>query len=364
MNVFKDFESRIRQAVLALDVVKEKGGDVSFERLTVEPPRDPAHGDISTNAAMVLAKPLGMNPRALADMIAAGFAGDEDVAETSVAGPGFLNFRLTPAFWRRLAVAIIREGTGFGRSNLGEGRKVNVEYVSANPTGPMHVGHCRGAVVGDALANLMAFAGYDVTKEYYINDAGSQIDVLAQSVYLRYREALGEEIGDIPPGLYPGDYLVPVGQALANEFGTALRAMPEAERMPLIKDRTIDAMMDMIRDDLKALNVEHDVFYSERSLHAEGERAIRNAINDLTFKGHVYKGKLPPPKGQSPEDWEDREQTLFRSTEVGDDIDRPLIKSDGSYTYFAADVAYFRDKFERGFSEMIYVLGADRGGYV
>jgi arginyl-tRNA synthetase len=228
----------------------------------------------------------------------------------------------------------------------------------------MHVGHCRGAVVGDALANLMGFAGYQVTKEYYINDAGSQIDVLAKSVYLRYREALGEEIGEIPAGLYPGDYLVPVGQSLADEFGTSLRAMPEAERMALIKDRTIDAMMDMIRSDLKALNVEHDVFFSERSLHADSERAIRNAINDLTFKGHVYKGKLPPPKGQSPEDWEDREQTLFRSTEVGDDIDRPLIKSDGSYTYFAADVAYFRDKFERGFTEMIYVLGADHGGYI
>jgi arginyl-tRNA synthetase len=364
MNVFKDFENRIKQAVEALEVVRDKGGEVSFERLTVEPPRDPAHGDISTNAAMVLAKPLGMNPRALADMIAAQFAGDADVSETTVAGPGFLNFRLTAAFWRRLAATIIREGADYGRSTLGADRKVNVEYVSANPTGPMHVGHCRGAVVGDALANLMGFAGYQVTKEYYINDAGSQIDVLAKSVYLRYREALGEEIGEIPAGLYPGDYLVPVGQKLAAEFGSSLRTMPEADRMALIKDRTIDAMMDMIRSDLKALNVEHDVFFSERSLHADGERAIRNAINDLTFKGHVYKGKLPPPKGQSPEDWEDREQTLFRSTEVGDDIDRPLIKSDGSYTYFAADVAYFRDKFERGFTEMIYVLGADHGGYI
>ena len=364
MNVFKDFESRIKQAVEALDVVRDKGGEVSFERLTVEPPRDPAHGDISTNAAMVLAKPLGMNPRALADMIAAQFADDADVSETTVAGPGFLNFRLTAAFWRRLASTIIREGADYGRSTLGANRKVNVEYVSANPTGPMHVGHCRGAVVGDALANLMGFAGYQVTKEYYINDAGSQIDVLAKSVYLRYREALGEDIGEIPAGLYPGDYLVPVGQKLADEFGSSLRTMPEADRMALIKDRTIDAMMDMIRSDLKALNVEHDVFFSERSLHADGERAIRNAINDLTFKGHVYKGKLPPPKGQSPEDWEDREQTLFRSTEVGDDIDRPLIKSDGSYTYFAADVAYFRDKFERGFTEMIYVLGADHGGYI
>ncbi|MEM5472668.1 arginine--tRNA ligase [Hoeflea sp. AS60] len=364
MNVFKDFENRIKLAVQTLDAVKEKDGEVSFDRLTVEPPRDPAHGDISTNAAMVLAKPLGMNPRALAEMIAAQFDGDADVSETSVAGPGFLNFRLTATFWQRLASTVIREGVDYGRSNVGADRKVNVEYVSANPTGPMHVGHCRGAVVGDALANLMGFAGYDVTKEYYINDAGSQIDVLSKSVYLRYREALGEDIGEIPAGLYPGDYLVPVGQALASEFGTSIRAMSEAERMSLIKDRTIDAMMDMIRADLKALNVEHDVFYSERSLHADGERAIRNAINDLTFKGHVYKGKLPPPKGQTAEDWEDREQTLFRSTEVGDDMDRPLIKSDGSYTYFAADVAYFRDKFERGFKEMIYVLGADHGGYI
>ncbi|MDZ7600729.1 MAG: arginine--tRNA ligase [Hoeflea sp.] len=364
MNVFKDFETRIKQAIEALDIVKDQGDAVSFERLTVEPPRDPAHGDISTNAAMVLAKPLGMNPRALAELIAARFKDDPDVAETSVAGPGFLNFRLTAPFWQRLIAVIARDGVDYGRSTVGAGHKVNVEYVSANPTGPMHVGHCRGAVVGDALANLMGFAGYDVTKEYYINDAGSQIDVLSKSAYLRYREALGEEIGEIPAGLYPGDYLVPVGQELARDYGASLRVMPEEERMALIRDRTIDAMMAMIREDLKALNVEHDVFFSERSLHADGERAIRNAINDLTFKGHVYKGKLPPPKGQTAEDWEDREQTLFRSTEVGDDMDRPLIKSDGSYTYFAADVAYFRDKFERGFTEMIYVLGADHGGYI
>ncbi|WP_417424124.1 arginine--tRNA ligase [Hoeflea sp.] len=364
MNVFKDFEQRIKQAVEALDVVKEKGVALDFSRLAVEPPRDPAHGDISTNAAMVLAKPLGMNPRVLAEMIAARFADDGDVAETAVAGPGFLNFRLTARFWQGLVVTVLGDGVDFGRSNLGAGTKVNVEYVSANPTGPMHVGHCRGAVVGDALANLMSFAGYDVTKEYYINDAGSQIDVLAKSVYLRYREALGETIGEIPAGLYPGDYLVPVGQALADEFGASLTKMPEDELMALIRPRTIDAMMAMIRADLKALNVEHDVFFSERSLHANGAEKIRRAINDLTFKGHVYKGKLPPPKGQLPEEWEDREQTLFRSTDVGDDIDRPLIKSDGSYTYFAADVAYFRDKFERGFKEMIYVLGADHGGYI
>lgn len=364
MNVFKDFENRIKQAVQAIDIAKEKAGELNFDRLAVEPPRDAAHGDISTNAAMVLAKPLGTNPRVLAEQIAEKFADDPDVAETAVAGPGFLNFRLTPGFWRRLLTTVITQGEAYGRSELGAGRKVNVEYVSANPTGPMHVGHCRGAVVGDALANLMEFAGFAVTKEYYVNDAGSQIDVLANSAYLRYREALGEDIGEIPAGLYPGEYLVPVGQALAEEFGNTLKQMAAEERMALIRPRTIDAMMAMIRADLKALNVEHDVFFSERSLHADGARMIRQAINDLTFKGHVYKGKLPPPKGQVPEEWEDREQTLFRSTDVGDDIDRPLIKSDGSYTYFAADVAYFRDKFERGFSEMIYVLGADHGGYI
>jgi len=281
-----------------------------------------------------------------------------------VAGPGFINIRLSVAYWQRLLAVMIRQGTDFGRSTVGAGHKVNVEYVSANPTGPMHVGHCRGAVVGDTLANLLGFAGYEVTKEYYINDAGAQIEVLARSAFLRYREALGQDIGEIPAGLYPGDYLVPVGKALADEFGTKLLTMPEEEMLEIVKDKAIDAMMVMIRDDLATLNVHHDVFFSERTLHAGNGGRILSAINDLTFKGHVYKGKLPPPKGQLPEDWEDREQTLFRSTEVGDDIDRPLMKSDGSFTYFAADVAYFKDKFDRGFSEMIYVLGADHGGYV
>ncbi|MDO1585097.1 arginine--tRNA ligase [Rhizobium oryzicola] len=364
MNLFADFEQRIKSALLTLDLVKEKGEGVDFSRLVVEPPRDQSHGDVATNAAMVLSKPLGTNPRALADLIAERLKQDPDVVEVTVAGPGFINIRLSKAYWQRLLAVIIKSGVDFGRSSTGAGKKVNVEYVSANPTGPMHVGHCRGAVVGDALANLMGFAGYEVVKEYYINDAGSQIDVLARSVFMRYREALGEEIGEIPPGLYPGDYLVPVGQALAQEYGTRLHNMPPEEWMPIVKDRAIDAMMAMIRSDLAALNVHHDVFYSERTLHADGAARIRQAINDLTFKGHVYRGTLPPPKGQLPEDWEDREQTLFRSTEVGDDIDRPLIKSDGSYTYFAADVAYFKDKFDRGFSEMIYVLGADHGGYV
>ncbi|MGO7161685.1 arginine--tRNA ligase [Rhizobium johnstonii] len=364
MNLFTDFEARIKTALEQIDLVREKRSELDFGRITVEPPRDASHGDVATNAAMVLAKPLGTNPRALADVIIAKLKEDADVADVSVAGPGFINIRLAVGYWQRLLASMIGAGTDYGRSTLGEGKKVNVEYVSANPTGPMHVGHCRGAVVGDALANLLAFAGYGVEKEYYINDAGSQIDVLARSVFLRYREALGEKIGEIPSGLYPGDYLVPVGQSLAAYYGVRLHNMPEDQWMPIVKDRTIDAMMVMIREDLAALNVHHDVFFSERTLHANGAAAIRTAINDLTFKGYVYKGTLPPPKGQLPEDWEDREQTLFRSTEVGDDIDRPLIKSDGSYTYFAADVAYFKNKFDRGFDEMIYVLGADHGGYV
>ncbi|PDT29922.1 arginine--tRNA ligase [Rhizobium sp. L9] len=364
MNLFTDFEARIKTALEQIDLVREKRSELDFGRITVEPPRDVSHGDVATNAAMVLAKPLGTNPRALADVLIAKLKEDADVADVSVAGPGFINIRLAVGYWQRLLASVIGAGTDYGRSTLGQGRKVNVEYVSANPTGPMHVGHCRGAVVGDALANLLAFAGYGVEKEYYINDAGSQIDVLARSVFLRYREALGERIGEIPSGLYPGDYLVPVGQSLAADYGVRLHSMPEEEWMPIVKDRTIDAMMAMIREDLAALNVHHDTFFSERALHANGAAAIRTAINDLTFKGYVYKGTLPPPKGQVAEDWEDREQTLFRSTEVGDDMDRPLIKSDGSYTYFAADLAYFKNKFDRGFEEMIYVLGADHGGYV
>ena len=364
MNLFADFENRIKNALEELDIIKEKRSEVDFGRVAVEPPRDQSHGDVATNAAMVLAKPLGTNPRALADIIAVALRDDPDISEVSVAGPGFINIRLSTGYWQRLLESMIEQGTSYGRSTVGASKKANVEYVSANPTGPMHVGHCRGAVVGDALANLMAFAGYDVTKEYYINDAGSQIDVLARSVFLRYREALGETIGEIPSGLYPGDYLVPVGQALAEEYGPRLHNMSEEDWLPIVKDKAIDAMMTMIREDLDALNVHHDIFFSERALHAGGAQRIRAAINDLTFKGHVYRGTLPPPKGQLPEDWEDREQTLFRSTEVGDDIDRPLIKSDGSYTYFAADVAYFKDKFDRGYDEMIYVLGADHGGYV
>jgi arginyl-tRNA synthetase len=363
MNLFKDFEGRIKNGLQTLEDIAAAEG-LPLDRIAVEPPRDASHGDVATNAALVLAKPLGLNPRALAERIVPVLEADPDIAAVSVAGPGFINMKLSPVYWQKLLAHVLKQGTDFGRSDIGTGKSVNVEYVSANPTGPMHVGHCRGAVVGDTLANLLGFAGYQVTKEYYINDAGAQIQVLARSAYLRYREALGETIGEIPSGLYPGDYLVPVGEALKAEFGDDLKHMPEEEWLPLVSDRAIDAMMVMIRADLAQLNVVHDVFYSERSLHAGSGGAILSAINDLTFKGHVYKGTLPPPKGQLPEDWEDREQTLFRSTAVGDDIDRPLVKSDGTFTYFAADVAYFRDKFERHFDEMIYVLGADHGGYV
>ena len=364
MNIFNEFEQKIKELLQQSDIKSKDGSPLDLSRMSIEAPRDPSHGDLATNAAMVLSKSVGCNPRSLAERIATLLETDKDIESVNVAGPGFINLRLTDGFWRNVLKTIIKSGSSFGRSELGLGKKVNVEYVSANPTGPMHVGHCRGAVVGDVLANLLSFTGHDVVKEYYINDAGGQIDVLAKSVFLRYREALGENIGKIPEGLYPGDYLVSVGEALKKEFGDKLLTMSEEDRLPLIKERSVDAMMRMIRDDLAALNVHHDVFFSEKTLHADNAKAIRSTINDLTLKGYVYKGTLPPPKGQASEDWEDREQTLFRSTEVGDDQDRPLIKSDGSYTYFAADVAYFRNKFERRFNEMIYVLGADHGGYV
>ncbi|WP_062202877.1 arginine--tRNA ligase [Aureimonas sp. AU12] len=362
MNIFADFEHRIRKSVEALLRAME-AGEHDLSRITVEPPRDPTHGDLATNAAMVLAKPLGQKPRDLADRIAESLRADPDVASVEIAGPGFINLRLQPQFWTEHLHALLGQGLDYGRG-ASTGRKVNVEYVSANPTGPLHVGHCRGAVVGDAIANLLAFAGHAVTKEYYINDAGEQVNVLARSVYLRYREALGESIGDIPAGLYPGDYLKTVGSALAIRYGRDLLAQDETEWMPLVKSYAISAMMMSIRDDLRALAIQQDVFFSEKTLHEGNGGRITAAIEELREKGFVYQGTLPPPKGQLPDDWEDREQTLLRSTDVGDDVDRPLVKSDGSYTYFAADVAYFADKFARGFDEMVYVLGADHGGYV
>lgn len=363
MNIFQVFGERIRSAIasLPLDVPAD-----ALARVAVEPPRDASHGDVATNAAMLLAKPLGRKPRDVAEEIAAVLRADADVEAVEVAGPGFINLRLSPAFWTGFLKTSLAQGVDVGATRLGKGLKVNVEYVSANPTGPMHVGHCRGAVVGDALARLLAKAGFDVTKEYYINDAGGQIDVLARSVFLRYREALGETI-EIPEGLYPGDYLKPVGEALKVTWGDRLLTMPEAEWLPVVKKLAVDMMMDMIRADLALLGVRHDLFFSEKTLHdprGNGPSEIAEMIDEFRKRDLVYDGRLPPPKGQLPEDWEDREQVLFRSSTAGDDVDRPLVKSDGSYTYFAADVAYMRSKYLRGFKQMIFILGADHGGYV
>ncbi len=363
MHVFADFAARLRAILVTLAAEGVIGHLPDLSRVVVEPPRDPSHGDLATNAAMALAKDLGMKPRDLAEAIAAKLGADADVASASIAGPGFVNLSLTETFWRDQLAKALRDGEDFGRPPPRSDAWVNVEYVSANPTGPMHVGHCRGAVFGDALARLLEFSGEPVTREYYINDAGAQVDVLARSVFLRYREALGEDVGEIPEGLYPGDYLKPVGEALVAAHGSALRNQPEKEWLPVVRTEAIAAMMTMIRADLAQLGIRHDVFFSERSLHGEGG-AIDQAVEELTKHGLIYVGRLAPPKGQLPEDWEDREQTLFRATSFGDDVDRPLKKSDGSYTYFAADVAYFRSKFERGFNEMVFVMGADHGGYV
>ncbi|MGF3024359.1 arginine--tRNA ligase [Methylobacterium aquaticum] len=363
MNIFAAFEARIGEALETLTRAGTLPEGLDRARVVVEPPRDPSHGDLATNAALVLAKEARTNPKALAEALAAELRQDPRVTEASVAGPGFINLRLDPAIYAEVVRAALREGDAYGRGATVPGG-VNVEYVSANPTGPMHVGHGRGAVFGDALANLLAAAGRDVTREYYINDAGAQVDVLARSAFLRYREALGEAV-TIPDGLYPGDYLVPVGEALKAQYGETLRDKPDAEWLPLVRDFAIDRMMDRIREDLAAIGIHHDVFFSERTLQAGGDGgAVAALIADLRAKGLVYEGRLPPPKGQLPEDWEDREQTLFRATAFGDDIDRPLLKSDGSFTYFASDIAYHRSKVERGAVELIDVLGADHGGYV
>jgi arginyl-tRNA synthetase len=361
MNLFSHFLDGIRQ--VASGLAEEAGIAVpDLSKITAEPPRDPSHGDIASNAAMVLTKAFGKPPRLLAQAIATKLRGNEDIESVEIAGPGFINLRLKTSFWPKVMEAALALGESYGRSDIGRGIKANVEYVSANPTGPLHVGHCRGAVFGDALAQLLTEAGYDVTREYYINDAGAQVDMLARSAFLRYREALGEAIGEIPAGFYPGDYLVPVGAALAAQYGSSLRDRPEAEWLPVVRGKAMEMMMAMIRDDLAALNIRQEVFFSEKSLHDSGE--VADTVADLRRGGHVYEGRLPPPKGELPVDWEDREQTLFRATAFGDDIDRPLLKSDGSYTYFASDVAYSRNKIRRGYRELIYILGADHGGYV
>jgi arginyl-tRNA synthetase len=363
MNVFTLFTAHVRSAVEALSAAGAFPPPPELERIVVEPPRDAARGDLATNAAMALAKDAGLKPRELAERLAAELRKRPEITKVDVAGPGFINMTLDPSVWRQALREAVLAGPDFGRSDIGKSEPINVEYVSANPTGPMHVGHCRGAVFGDALANLLAFAGYAVTREYYINDAGAQVDVLARSAYLRYREALGEAIA-IPEGLYPGDYLKPVGQALALEHGRSLNQLPETAWLPIVRARAIDMMMAEIREDLASLHVRHDVFFSERSL-IEGDRnAVAEIIEKLRAEGKVYEGRLPPPKGGAEEDWEDREQTLFRTTEFGDDVDRPLKKSDGSYTYFASDIAYHKSKLDRGFRNMVDVWGADHGGYV
>jgi arginyl-tRNA synthetase len=364
INIFAEMLERVRAANEALIAAGVLPSGIDQSRVTVEPPRDAAHGDMATNAAMVLAKDAGRKPRELAETIAEKLRADALVAKAEVAGPGFVNITLRPAAWVDTLRAAVGLGATYGKIDLGNGAPVNIEYVSANPTGPMHVGHCRGAVFGDALANLLAFTGFTVTREYYINDAGVQVDLLARSAFLRYREALGEKIGAIPEGLYPGDYLKPVGAAIATEYGDALARQSETSWLPIVRDKAVAMMMDAIRDDLAALDVKPDVFFSERSLLMSGEDRVGATIELLRQRGYVYEGRLPPPKGAPTEDWEDREQTLFRSTAFGDDVDRPLKKSDGSYTYFASDIAYHRSKLERGFRTLIDVWGADHAGYI
>ncbi|MCA0405332.1 MAG: arginine--tRNA ligase [Proteobacteria bacterium] len=426
MNIFHDFAADL-DAVLSTLPITAMIPPATRARATVEPPRDASHGDISTNAAMVLSKEARTNPRALGEAIAAGIVATGKYAKVEVAGPGFINVTLKPEAFEAVVHVANALGADYGRSSMGGNEKINVEYVSANPTGPMHVGHGRGAVYGDALANLLAFAGYDVTREYYINDAGAQVDVLARSAFHRYREALGRNVGEVGEGLYPGDYLIPVGKQLAYDFGDSLESLDESEWLPKVRQYAIESMLVMILSDLEAIDIKFDVFFSEKSLSEKtvlfkreyekpvfycsdsfdlidgpasgvrgyfakkdideavklgksptsklfsattvsgkmgGENFLESVLADFRARDLIYEGRLPPPKGQKDEDWEDREQTLFRATQFGDDVDRPLLKADGGYTYFASDIAYHASKFERGFAKMIDVWGADHGGYV
>src|SRR5210317_1905188 len=361
MNLFAEIRGVVINALDQLVAQGHLPQGLDYANVAVEPPRDPLHGDMATNAAMVLAKPAGQKPRDIADHLAALLIQDDRINVAEVAGPGFLNMRLSVSCWQGVIGRVLADGTGFGRSDMGQGKRVNVEYVSANPTGPLHVGHTRGAVFGDALASLLAYAGYDVTREYYINDGGAQVDVLARSVYLRYLEAHGQEVA-FEDGTYPGDYPIAVGQALKEKVGDSYLGKGEQFWLEDVREFSTLAMMELIREDLLALGVKMDVFYSEKSLYGTG--LIEAAIEDLKSKGLIYRGVLEPPKGKKPEDWEPREQTLFRSTDHGDDVDRPVQKSDGSWTYFAPDIAYHYDKVQRGFDQLIDVFGADHGGYV
>ena len=361
MNVFESMRELIEETLADALAGAERNSAATGADFSVEPPRDPRHGEVSSNVALVRARAAGMKPRDLAERVAAALAAHEDVVDASVAGPGFINLRLRGEVWRARLRDIIAAGTSYGDSGLGSGKRVNVEYVSANPTGPMHVGHGRGAVVGDAVASLLAKVGYAVTREYYVNDAGVQVDLLARSLYHRYREAAGDEAGDLPEGHYPGEYLADAGAALLARDGTRWLGLAEEEWLPPVRDFAIDAMMDLIKEDLAALGISHDVFSSERELAASG--AVEEALSDLETRGLLHVGVLEPPKGRADEDWEPRPQTLFRSTSFGDDTDRAIRKSDGSWTYFATDMAYHRDKFRRGFPILIDVWGADHKGY-
>ena len=361
MNLFADIRKLVVAELAAMVAKGTLPAGLDFSAVSVEPPRDDAHGDMATNAAMVLAKPAALPPRAIAEALALRLAHDPRIAAAEVAGPGFLNLRLSPVVWQGVVRAALTEGADFGRSSIGNGAKVNVEFVSANPTGPMHVGHVRGAVVGDALARLLAFSGWIVTREYYINDGGAQVDVLARSAFERYREANGLE-PEIREGLYPGDYLIPVGEVLKARYGPSLIDQPESVWLADLREIASDLMMAEIRSDLALLGVQMDVYSSEKALYGTGK--IEAAIATLRAQGLIYEGTLEPPKGKTPDDWEPRIQTLFRSTAHGDDVDRPVMKSDGSWTYFAPDIAYHFDKVQRGFDQLIDILGADHGGYV
>ena len=361
MNLFSEIRGLVLDALAQMQSEGVLPEGLSFDNVAVDPPRDIAHGDMATNAAMVLAKSAKMKPRDIADVLAGKLSSDDRITSAEVAGPGFLNLRLAPLVWQGVLAAVLKQGPVYGRSTMGHGQKVNVEYVSANPTGPLHVGHTRGAVFGDALASLLAYSGHDVTREYYINDGGAQVDVLSRSAYERYREANGLS-PEIAEGLYPGDYLIPIGEALKEKYGDSLIDKPESEWLEDLRNFATDAMMGLIRADLKALGVEMDVFFSEKSLYGTGR--IEAALESLTDKGLIHEGVLEPPKGKKPEDWKPREQTLFKSTEHGDDVDRPVKKSDGSWTYFAPDIAYHYDKVTRGFDVLVDIFGADHGGYV
>jgi arginyl-tRNA synthetase len=361
MSIFARYSQQLDTLLDAMVAAGELPADLNRKAVTVEPPRDASHGDMATNAAMVLAKPAGTNPRALAELIAARLRDLPEVAGVEIAGPGFINMRLDRAAWEAELRAIEMAAGDYGRSDVGKGVSVNVEYVSANPTGPMHMGHCRGAVVGDALATLLQFIGHDVTREYYINDAGGQVDVLARSVHLRYREALGEDVGAVPEGLYPGDYLVPVGQALAAEHGDRFAGAPESDWLVLFRTQAVAKMMEMIRADLALLGIHHDIFSSEAELQA----AKKPEAAEAWLRAHdlVYDGVLEAPKGETPEDWEPVELPLFRSTKFGDDQDRPIKKSNGGWTYFGADMAYHFQKAQKA-DQLIDIWGADHAGTV